>query len=307
MTNQWRVLDLSAFSGRLSAARGAIEIVPDSGETTRVPVADLAVVLIGIKVHFSAAVLHRLAGADVSVLLCDWRGVPEGAAYAWSANSRIGARQRSQAWLSLPRQKNAWGRIVAAKVRGQASVLRTSRVDGEQRLLGMARAVRSGDPENIEAQAARIYWSRLLPESERRVPGAGLKEGANACLDYGYTILRGHGLRAVLAAGLNPALGIFHRGRSNGFALVDDLIEPFRPCIDTAVMSLGRGASPEDRTVKAQLVAAASQRFTCEGLTVPTVFLDFAQQYARYCEGDIDRLPVPVWNGADRVGNDCHG
>ena len=302
MAEQWRVLDLWAFEGNVRAARGGVEVCPDEGVSTVLPVAELAVVLIGMKVNLSAAVLHRLAEADVAVLFCDWRGIPEGGCYSWSDHGRVAARHRAQAEVSLPRKKNAWARLVRAKIEGQASVLENLKIRGSGELLALADQVRSGDPGNVEAQAARLYWSRTLGRGVGRQPAAGQLIGANACLDYGYAVLRGHLMRAVLAAGLAPALGVFHRGRGNAFALADDLIEPFQPAIDEVALPLPATASPSDREVKQLLVAAASQRFDADGHGIPAVAEALAQAFGRYVEGDIDRLQVLSWQGPSRVG-----
>ena len=302
MAEQWRVLDLCAFEGNVRAARGGVEVCPDEGVSTVLPVAELAVVLIGMKVNLSAAVLHRLAEADVAVLFCDWRGIPEGGCYSWSDHGRVAARHRAQAEVSLPRKKNAWARLVRAKIEGQAAVLENLKIRGSGELLALADQVRSGDPGNVEAQAARLYWSRTLGRGVGRQPAAGQLIGANACLDYGYAVLRGHLMRAVLAAGLAPALGVFHRGRGNAFALADDLIEPFRPAIDEVALPLPATASPSDREVKQLLVAAASQRFDADGHGIPAVVEALAQAFGRYVEGDIDRLQVVSWQGPSCVG-----
>lgn len=302
MAEQWRVLDLCAFEGNVRAARGGVEVCPDEGVSTVLPVAELAVVLIGMKVNLSAGVLHRLAEADVAVLFCDWRGIPEGGCYSWSDHGRVAARHRAQAEVSLPRKKNAWARLVRAKIEGQAAVLENLKIRGSGELLALADQVRSGDPGNVEAQAARLYWSRTLGRGVGRQPAAGQLIGANACLDYGYAVLRGHLMRAVLAAGLAPALGVFHRGRGNAFALADDLIEPFRPAIDEVALPLPATASPSDREVKQLLVAAASQRFDADGHGIPAVAEALAQAFGRYVEGDIDRLQVVSWQGPSCVG-----
>lgn len=302
MSEQWRVVDLCAFQGDLRAVRGGVEVCPDEGVSTVLPVAELAVVLIGMKVNLNAAVLHRLAEADVAVLFCDWRGIPEGGCYSWSDHGRVAARHRAQAEVSLPRKKNAWARLVRAKIEGQASVLENLKIRGGGELLALADQVRSGDPGNIEAQAARLYWSRTLGRGVGRQPSAGQLIGANACLDYGYSVLRGHLMRAVLAAGLAPALGVFHRGRGNAFALADDLIEPFRPAIDEVALRLPDTASPSDREVKQLLVAAASQRFDGGGHGIPAVAEGLAQSFGRYVEGDVDRLQVLSWQGPSVVG-----
>ena len=301
MNSQWRVIDLCGFEGELRSKRGGVEVLSDEGVSTIIPVAEVAVILVGMKVNLSAAVLHRLAEADVSVLFCDWRGIPEGGCYSWSDHGRVAARHRAQAEVSLPRKKNAWARLIRAKIEGQASVLENLKIRGSGELLALADQVRSGDPGNVEAQAARLYWSRALGKGVGRQPAAGQLIGANACLDYGYSVLRGHLMRAVLAAGLAPALGVFHRGRGNAFALADDLIEPFRPAIDEVALQLPPTASPSDRPVKQLLVAAASQRFDGDGHGIPAVAEALAQAFGRYVEGDIDRLNVVSWQGPSAV------
>lgn len=302
MAEQWRVIDLCGFEGELRSTRGGVEVCPEEGVPTTIPVAEVAVILVGMSVALSAAVLHRLAEADVAVLFCDWRGIPEGGCYSWSDHGRVAARHRAQAEVSLPRKKNAWARLIRAKIEGQASVLENLKIRGSGELLALADQVRSGDPGNVEAQAARLYWSRALGKGVGREPGAGQLIGANACLDYGYSVLRGHLMRAVLAAGLAPALGVFHRGRGNAFALADDLIEPFRPAIDEVALQLPPTASPSDRPVKQLLVAAASQRFDKDGHGIPAVAEVLAQSFGRYVEGDIDRLNVLSWQGPSSVG-----
>ncbi len=302
MAEQWRVIDLCGFEGELRSTRGGVEVLSGEGVPTIIPVAEVAVILVGMKVALSAAVLHRLAEADVAVLFCDWRGIPEGGCYSWSDHGRVAARHRAQAEVSLPRKKNAWARLIRAKIEGQASVLENLKIRGSGELLALADQVRSGDPGNVEAQAARLYWSRALGKGVGRQPAAGQLIGANACLDYGYSVLRGHLMRAVLAAGLAPALGVFHRGRGNAFALADDLIEPFRPAIDEVALQLPPTASPSDRPVKQLLVAAASQRFDGDGHGIPAVAEALAQSFGRYVEGDIDRLNVLSWQGPSSVG-----
>ncbi|MBF1736154.1 MAG: type II CRISPR-associated endonuclease Cas1, partial [Trueperella pyogenes] len=59
MAEQWRVIDLCGFEGELRSTRGGVEVWPEEGASTTIPVAEVAVVLVGMKVALSAAVLHR--------------------------------------------------------------------------------------------------------------------------------------------------------------------------------------------------------------------------------------------------------
>ncbi|MEZ5124703.1 MAG: type II CRISPR-associated endonuclease Cas1 [Thermoleophilia bacterium] len=296
--DSWRVIDLSAFAGQVSYRRGQLVVCSNDGASATIPLADVATVLLGLNVGVGPSVLHQLAKFDVITLICGWSGVPSAGMYAWSTHTRVGARQRAQASMTLPRRKNAWGQIVRAKVAGQAANLRHFGSPDWHFLAAMARDVRSGDPNNVEGRAARYYWARLFVEDEdgfSRCPQGA--SGRNALLDYGYAVLRGYGVRAVLSAGLSSSVGVFHRNRSNAFNLVDDLIEPFRPAIDCVVAGLPVESSLEDRSVKEALVESSTQAFTSAGASVATTLTDLAQQLGRYAEGDIDRLTVPAWSG----------
>jgi CRISPR-associated protein Cas1 len=120
----------------------------------------------------------------------------------------------------------------------------------------LARKVRSGDPGNVEAQAARRYWRLLFGAEFSRDRRA---EGANALLNYGYTVLRAVASRALCASGLHPTSGIFHANRANAFALADDIMEPFRPFVDVLVLRLTQDGTVEvDGEAKRRLAAISS-------------------------------------------------
>lgn len=301
MQSQWRVVDCTEMAGRISYTRGNMRVRRDDADApVDVPLAQVAVVLLGLKVSCSAAVLHEMARYGVSVMLCDWRGVPDAALHAWTDTpTTVTQRQLAQVDMTLPRRKNAWGRIVQAKVRGQAACLDALGRDGGGLLRGIAVSVRSGDPSNCEGHAAREYWQRMFPAEEefRRVPGEGI--GRNAQLDYAYMVLRGFAVKAVISAGLIPSLGMHHRNRGNYFCLADDILEPYRPAIDRKVAELSVEDSLSDRSVKRRLVEAVNQQLNGTGLTIPSSLNDFAQQYGLYCEGKIDRLPVPEYVGVE--------
>ena len=298
MARGWRVLDATSFQGVVGGARGKIFF--DSGDEQRqlVPAEEIALLFLGKKTQLTTAALYYLTKHDIAVLACDWRGVPFAGMYPWGDHGRVAARHIAQAELSLPRRKNAWMQLVRAKIRGQGLVLAERDDLGGAHLLAMVKRVRSGDPENIEAQAARFYWSRLFDDFRRDQVS---EDAVNVMLNYGYMVLRGYGVRACLAAGLSPPIGIHHHGRANYFNLVDDLIEPFRPAIDHVVAGFPSGANIDDAEVKTALVAAASQPFSPEGHRISKVFDDLAQQVGRYMEGEIDKVQVLAWSGPQQA------
>lgn len=118
MSSRWRIVDLVDYSGVIATNTGRLVVGP-----TEVPLSDVSCVLIGVGTRISGAVLELCSRFDVPILTCDWRGVPFSCSYGWSDNSRVGARHRAQSELSSPRKKNAWMRLVKAKISGQAANL----------------------------------------------------------------------------------------------------------------------------------------------------------------------------------------
>lgn len=145
--------------------------------------------------------------------------------------------------------------LIAAKLRQQGCVL-DHFVPGPNGLAAMAGRVRSGDPDNLEAQGAQRYWPLLFGKDFRRDRDA---DGINAALNYGYAIVRAATARAIVASGLIPSLGVFHKNRSNPFCLADDLFEPYRPFVDWRVKLLTQERdtplSLDDRAIRAALLS----------------------------------------------------
>lgn len=296
MDSKWRVLDLTGFEGFLSYERGRIKIANQS-----VPLAEVDFILVGQACTWGYGLVAGLERFDVAMAVCDWRHQPISVLYHWSENTRVFARHEAQAQLSLPRRKNAWMRIIKAKVQGQANTIRAHAPQAASRLDTLVKKVRSGDPSNVEAQAARIYWESYLSNARfYRDPNAD--DVVNGLLNYGYTILRGRVLTRIVAAGLSPTLSLFHRNRSNVFALADDLVEPFRPVIDCIVLELlDAGATGVERAEKARLAAVLDEMGESSQITVRTSLERLCQSFALYVEGERESLHVPVWDVSSAV------
>jgi len=205
----------------------------ETGEVRTMPVEDLGfVVLEHPQITFSQGIMRLFLEHNVAVIFCNEKYLPTGMLLNLDGNQLQTARFRAQLDASEPLKKNLWMQTVQYKVRNQAAVLTAQGRDG-QALLQKARSVKSGDTTNEEAKAAAIYWPRLLGMDFRR---ERFGDAPNALLNYGYAILRAATARAIAGSGLHPTLGIFHRNQYNSFCLADDLMEPYRPYVDTLVL-----------------------------------------------------------------------
>jgi CRISPR-associated protein Cas1 len=232
-----RVVDIETDGLFLSVHRGFLIVNTGGEEKGRIALDDIGALIVHAHgTTWSNTVFTRLSERSVPVVICGTNHAPISCLWPIAGHYQQGARMRAQVDASRPLRKQMWQQIVTAKIRMQGDVLAWSGTEaGAFRLL--ARKVRSGDPDNVEAQAARRYWKGLFGPAFSRDRDAG---GINGLLNYGYTVLRAALSRAICAAGLHPTLGIFHSNRANAFALADDLMEPYRPLVDRLVLRLVR-------------------------------------------------------------------
>lgn len=230
-----RIVEVSNDKRHLSLYRGFMLVHStgeDRQEVGRVALDDMGALIANAHgLSYTHNLLVALAERGVPFVLCSANHNVAGMLWPVDGHHQQAHRIEAQIACSLPTRKRLWAAIVKAKLRNQAAVLAATGAPalGLERL---ARQVKSGDPDNAEAQGARQYWPLLMGALFRRDQQA---DGANALLNYGYTVLRAATARAVVAAGLHPSLGLHHSHDNNAMRLVDDLMEPFRPVIDWTV------------------------------------------------------------------------
>ena len=154
--------------------------------------------------------------------------------------------------------------------------------------------MRSGDPDNVEAQAARRYWPRLFGRGFRR---DRFGPNPNPQLNYGYTVLRAAVARYIVAAGMHPSVGIHHSNRSNSMCLADDLMEPFRPLVDYIVAGLvSHQRNDMSVEVRRDLAAVLAIDMSTERGTTPleTCIERAAQSLAMSFESGKSELVLPA-------------
>ncbi len=264
---------------------------------------------------YTHAALTTLLSHDAAVVFCGRDHLPAGLLLPIGEHTQVVWRLHSQLAAGKPLKKRLWRQIVQAKIRAQAANL----LDGSlvrSRLLGMARRVRSGDPDNLEAQAARAYWAAwrdglctadsygtgVSPvRSFHRDPDG---PAPNNLLNYGYAVMRAAVARAIVSAGLLPTLGIKHVSRSNAFCLADDLVEPLRPLVDARVSELVRNGRAElDPETKRGLLELLTSEVNTAGQNGPLMVALHAMtaSLVRCLEGDADRLEIPIAVEPDSV------
>lgn len=270
------------------------------GQTAFISVEDIGLLLIDTpQVELTASVVQELSNADVAMIVTDARHYPAAILMPRHAHTHSVRRQRLQAGLAAPQAARLWAGTVSAKLRNQARFLAAQgRPSAIARLERMAESVQPGDPSNFEAQGAKLYWREVFKEafkrSKRNAPDA-----RNAALNFGYAILRGLLARYVSVAGLSPIFGFGHDNKENPYCLIDDLIEPYRPCVDALVATEIDLAEPFDSKAKRAMLKLLDcealmgegqdqQRFRLHAASYETV-----KTYVRALERDEELVDYP--------------
>jgi CRISP-associated protein Cas1 len=175
----------------------------------------------------------------------------------------------AQLEASQPLMKNLWQQTIIAKIENQAALLKKIGVDIKKMEFYIS-DVKSGDPGNVEGRAAAYYWDNLFVGTAFLRDRFG--EHPNNLLNYGYAVLRAIVARSLIASGLFPSLGIHHRNKYNPYCLADDIMEPFRPYVDSLVLDIIQSdPDSEELTpeLKKKLLQIPVTNVSIEGKTSP--------------------------------------
>lgn len=292
-----RIVEIADDRRHLFVHRGFLVVRDTEGERKelgQVPLDDIAAVIANAHgLTYTNNLLLALTERGAPFVLCGPNHNAVGMLLPIDGHHVQAKRIEAQVAANQPTVKRLWASIVKAKLEQQAAALEAAGAPTAP-LQALVGKVRSGDPDNLEGQGARRYWTLLFGAEFRRDQDG---EGLNALLNYGYTVLRSATARAVVAAGLHPSLGLHHSNDANAMRLVDDLMEPFRPVVDLKVWQLNRAGenhvTPE--TKRALVRVLYDDLPTSMGVTPILVCMQrLATSLAQVYLGERPKLDLPL-------------
>ncbi|MDP9373086.1 MAG: type I-MYXAN CRISPR-associated endonuclease Cas1 [Chloroflexota bacterium] len=315
---------------RVRRASRTLVIDTEDGEGRKFPIHEVAAVVLHGSAQFTTQARHLCTDEEVPVhwLTTGGRYLTGLAAGAEAVQRRL----RQYEALADPGMRLRLARRLAlARIEGQLRyLLRATRGRGERspelrRAIAVMREQLGGVPraEGVdivrghEGAAARAYFERLgdllapavgeefRPTGRSRRPP---RDHFNALLSFGYALLYRSVLQAILAVGLEPALGFFHTPRSAAHPLALDLMELFRVSIWdlTVIGSLNRrqwDARADFEVARDHVWLSEQGRRKAIGLYESRVeelwkhpIVDYSLSYARTIELEV-RLLEKEWTG----------
>lgn len=173
------------------------------------------------------------AGANVPLRLAQYRATTDAEFCARTARNVVAAKLRYQRAVLLRAQRRLTDADLAV-VLGQMRLL-LHQVASETSLDRL---------RGLEGQGAALYFSQFgkllrapafsFTVRTRRPP----RDPVNACLSFGYAVLGSLVESRAERAGLDPTLGFFHQPAYGRPSLALDVLEEFRPLVDSLVLRL---------------------------------------------------------------------
>ena len=277
------IIEIGTDNKKLSVHAGFLRISEQNEIIKDIPLdLILSLIITSPTVVYTQPLLQRLSEEGIPLIVCGKNFVPSGIYLPLIGHYKQSHIQRLQFGAGVVLQKRLWQQIVIEKVKQQAAVLK--KFNKQDLLTPLVAKITSGDSKNIEAMAAKRYFSALFGKNFKRDVDA---DGINSFLNYGYAVMRACVARFVVATGLNPALAVKHINQLNPLCLVDDLMEPFRPLVDYEVYKIfTENELEEDEALTPQYKKILSGildwnlRAKNEISPVYLIIEDFVRQYA---------------------------
>ncbi len=230
----FRNIYISHF-GKLSIKNSNFLFTDANKNSTTVPIDDINSIVIDTPLVSLTSSFISLCGENgIAIYICDKYHLPNALFLPYAKHHKWLEVLEQQINWSVPYKKQSWKQVVEQKILNQKTALDMAGKNSDyiSRFIGK---VKSGDSDNVEATVASYYFKEFFGKNfHRRNDNITI----NALLNYGYALVRGNIARSLAAYGFIPALGLNHKNHYNGFNLVDDLLEPFRPIVDLLVFKI---------------------------------------------------------------------
>ena len=287
----FRVVSIESPS-ELHVTNGQLLVEQESRSAT-IPVNDMVMLVVGgPSIRMSTMAQTLLADSNVIILHLGKNHHPAAMTVPMVANARQTKVAYGQVSASCELNALLWQRIVTQKIENQARALAILGLEGAEEVWEFSRNVLPGDADNCEGAAARAYFSHLHPGLNRRTD-----DPLNSCLNYGYAIVRAAIARSLVTTGFIPCFGLHHHSQLNAFNLADDMIEPYRPCVDLIaceVLGTSSRLSKEQRSRLRQTVQLAVMLGGRKVSVLDAVEAAADSLHQAFLHDDPDLLELPV-------------
>ncbi len=205
-------------------------------EVTKIHLNEIGTLIIeDTAVSLTAYLLCELSKKKIKVIFCDEKRNPMTELIPYYGSHDTSYKIRQQISWSQNIKSLVWTEIVKEKIINQARILKSRNFPEFQLLYSYINEIQINDVTNREGHAAKVYFNSIFGKDFTR----GDDCPSNAALNYGYAIILSQINREIVSNGYITQLGLFHDNKQNQFNLSCDLMEPYRPIVDSFVIKQG--------------------------------------------------------------------
>lgn len=201
-----------------------------------VPLKDIAIIVVDhSEVSFSTMFFSECAKEHISIMICGENHMPCSITNSINQHYRPFQVFKFQSKLTEKQKSQFAEYLIKNKILNQKRVLEyTTKDENAIELLSKYYNELEGNDEFCrEGTAAKVFFNSLYGHDFIRFE----EDTINGALNYGYGVIRSLICRLVNSYGLCSYIGVKHKGNTNPYNLIYDLIEPFRPIVDYYIAS----------------------------------------------------------------------
>lgn len=276
-------------------------IIQSEIRESSIPIEDIGfLVLDHPETFLSIPAMNLLVENNAALVICTANHLPNGMFLNLNSHHIQQEIFKNQIEASVPLKKQLWQQTIIEKITNQGILL--AKIEKTKNQFDfLASKVLSGDTSNMEAAAASQYWKRIFETGFKRERFGNYP---NNFLNYGYAILRAATARALSGSGLLNTLGIHHKNKYNAFALADDIMEPYRPIVDEAVLDIMQKYDQQELNtqIKSELLQILTRTvyFKTEKSPLMVALQKTASSLQQCYTGERKKIKYPkLWNLTD--------
>ena len=199
------------------------------------PLKDIDTLIIdNTKISISVQLLNKFGEYNINVITCNNKHLPSSQIIPLSGNYNSLKVINKQVNWTEEWKGQTWSKIIYQKIKNQSLLLKYFNFDNIE-LEKLKKQIEFYDNTNREGHASKIYWHTMYGVRFSRDDDSNQ---INALLNYGYAILLSFVSRSIVKKGLDLRIALFHKSYNNCYALACDLMEPFRPIVDSFIFKL---------------------------------------------------------------------
>lgn len=189
------------------------------------------IIVDSIAVSISTYLFKELSDNKINIVFCDDKHNPFGELLSFYSRHNSSKKIIAQTKWTKKSKGQLWSLIVKNKILNQALVLQKIKNVNYSMLIGYIEDVCDDDRTNREGHASKVYFNSLFGKGFVR----NANDDVNAALNYGYAVLLSTVNKEIVSNGFITQLGVHHKNEYNPYNLACDLMEVFRPVIDSFV------------------------------------------------------------------------